>query len=150
MRAERLVALVVLAGGGLYLSQALRLPMGTSARPGAAFFPVSIAIFACLVGVVALVRSFVGEPRVRAVADAVVWSPDRRNRVLATVIVLVAFCLLLPWVGYPVMAFVFVAVLLRKLGSGWPGAVLTGVLTAVLSFYVFAVLLDVPLPRGPW
>ena len=150
MRAERLVALVVLAGGGLYLSQALRLPMGTGARPGAAFFPVAIAVFACLVGLAALARSFVSGSRMRVVTDAAAWSPECRNRVISTVIVLVVFCLLLPWVGYPVMAFVFVAVLLRKLGSGWPGAVLTGVLTAVLSFYVFAVLLDVPLPRGPW
>ena len=150
MSAERLVALVVLACGGLYLSQALRLPIGTSARPGAAFFPVAIAVFACLVGAVALARSFVVGPRVHAGGDAVFWSPDSRNRVLSTVVVLVAFCLLLPWVGYPLMAFLFVALLLRKLGSGWPAAVVTGLVTAAVSFYVFAVLLDVPLPRGPW
>ena len=150
MTVERLIALVVLAGGGLYLSQALRLPMGTSARPGAAFFPVAIAVFACLVGAVALARSFVVGPRVHVAGDAAFWSADSRRRVLSTVVVLVAFCVLLPWVGYPLMAFVFVALLLRKLGSGWPGAVITGVVTAAVSFYVFAVLLDVPLPRGAW
>jgi hypothetical protein len=41
-------------------------------------------------------------------------------------------------------------VLLQRLGSTWRAALLTGAATAVCSYYVFAVLLDVPLPRGPW
>jgi hypothetical protein len=64
--------------------------------------------------------------------------------------VLAAFCLLLPWVGYPVVAFGFVTVLVQRLGSPWRTAVIIGVLTAAASYYVFGVLLDVPLPRGPW
>jgi putative tricarboxylic transport membrane protein len=64
--------------------------------------------------------------------------------------VLVAFCLLLPWIGYPLVAFAFVTVLLQRLGSAWRMAAVIGAVTAVASFYVFGVLLDVPLPRGPW
>ena len=63
---------------------------------------------------------------------------------------LAAFCLILPWVGYPLSAFLFVTVVLRRLGSGWPAAVALGVASAAVSHYLFAVLLDVPLPRGPW
>jgi hypothetical protein len=58
--------------------------------------------------------------------------------------------LALPWVGYPAAAFAFVAVVLRYLGARWPAALLTGALSAAGSYALFAVLLDVPLPRGPW
>jgi len=37
--AERLVGLVMLVVSGLYLSQALRMPVGSAARPGPAFYP---------------------------------------------------------------------------------------------------------------
>jgi hypothetical protein len=69
---------------------------------------------------------------------------------VSTVVVLVAFCALMPWLGYPIVAFGFVTVLLQRLGSSWRAAGIIGVLAAVVSFYVFGVLLDVPLPRGPW
>jgi hypothetical protein len=70
--------------------------------------------------------------------------------VLSTIAVLVAFCLAMPWVGYPVAAFGFVVFLLHRLGSGWRSALIIGALSAAASHYLFAVLLDVPLPRGPW
>ena len=50
---ERVVALVVVAASGVYLTQALALPFGSSARPGAGFYPVAVATLGCIVGVVA-------------------------------------------------------------------------------------------------
>jgi hypothetical protein len=43
---------------------------------------------------------------------------------------------------------VFVTLLLRWLGAGWRAAVVTGVASAAGSYYLFGVVLDVPLPRG--
>ena len=67
-----------------------------------------------------------------------------------SVAALVAFCLALPWVGYPAAAFAFVTIVLRYLGARWTTALLTGALSSAASYGLFAVLLDVPLPRGPW
>jgi hypothetical protein len=62
---------------------------------------------------------------------------------------LLGFCLLLPWLGYLIVSFAFVAVLLRRLGGGgWTGPIAVAVATAAASYYVFAVLLGVPLPPG--
>jgi putative tricarboxylic transport membrane protein len=146
---ERIVGLVVVAAAGVYLSMALALPYGTTARPGAGFFPTLVGIFACLVGVAMTARAF------RAAVIAPVGhgaAPDAaaRGRAVSTVLMLIAFCALMPWTGYPLVALAFVTVLLRRLGSTWRSATITGVLTAAASFYVFGVLLDVPLPRGPW
>jgi hypothetical protein len=162
---ERVVALVTLVGGGVYLSQALALPFGSAARPGAGFFPVAVAVFACVVGLVATAQAFLvsgwgartappSPPRSRGGGTTAplehMLDPEQRGRVIVACVLLVAFCLLLPWVGYPPLAFAFVALLLRRLGASWRGALITGVLSAAGSHYLFAVLLDVPLPRGPW
>ena len=148
---ERVVALAVLLGAGVYLTQAFALPYGTTARPGAGFFPTMVALFGGAVGLVMTARAFLapapGDARPRAHAAR---SAGERLRVLSTIIVLIAFCLLMPWVGYPLAAFAFVASLLHRLGSGWRSALIIGASSAGVSHYIFAVLLDVPLPRGPW
>ena len=145
---ERVVGLVVVVAAAIYLSLAVALPYGTTARPGPGFFPTLVGIFGCVVGLTMSAQAF-RAPR-RAPAPESVRDAAARTRALSTVAVLVAFCLLLPWIGYPLVAFAFVTVLLQRLGSAWRMAAVIGAITAVASFYVFGVLLDVPLPRGPW
>jgi len=147
---ERVVALTVVALSGIYLTQALALPYGTSARPGAGFFPTLTAIFACAVGLVMTARAFLISAPAAVSREEGGLTTVERGRVVATIVVLVAFCLLLPWVGYPLVAFGFVAILLRRLGTAWRTALIVAVVSAAFSHYLFAVLLDVPLPRGPW
>ena len=142
----RVVPLVLLVAAGVYLTLALRLPFGGAARPGAGFYPVIVAVFAIVVALMATASAFRGGSG----AVAVELDAASRRRVVLSVVALVAFCLGLPWVGYPVAAFVFVSVVLRYLGSRWTTALLTGALSAAGSYVLFAVLLDVPLPRGLW
>jgi putative tricarboxylic transport membrane protein len=144
----RAVPLVLLAAAGVYLTLALRLPFGAAARPGAGFYPVIVAVFAIVVALGATASAFRGAPH--AEGDAVALDVAARRRVVISVVALAAFCLALPWVGYPAAAFAFVAVVLRCLGGGWTTALLLGVLSAAGSYGLFAVLLDVPLPPGPW
>jgi hypothetical protein len=147
---ERLLPAVVLAAAGFYLTQALKLPLGTVARPGAGFYPVAVAVFACVVGLVARVHAF-RTPRLAG--PDVAADPEtagQRRRVLAMIIALAGFCVAMPWVGYPIAACVFVIAGLRGLDSRWTVAIPIGVVSALGSYYVFAALLDVPLPRGPW
>jgi putative tricarboxylic transport membrane protein len=142
----RAVPLVLLVVAGIYLALAVRLPFGTAARPGAGFYPVIIAVFAVVVALTATASAF---RRARG-TEAVELAPASRRRVAISVAALVVFCLMLQWVGYPAAAFGFVAVVLRYLGARWTTALLTGGLSSAGSYGIFAVLLDVPLPRGPW
>ena len=143
----RTVPVVLLAAACVYLTLALRLPFGAAAKPGAGFYPVIIGVFAICVTLAAAASAF------RGVSPAVVGAQPvgavARRRVTISVVALAAFCLVLPWVGYPVAAFAFVAVVLHYLGAGWTTALLTGALSAAGSYGLFAALLDVPLPRGP-
>src|SRR5882672_5688421 len=144
----RAVPLVLLAAAGVYLAFALRLPFGAAARPGAGFYPVIIAVFAVIVALAATASAFRDVPR--GEADAAELDGAARRRVVISVVALAAFCLALPWVGYPAAALAFVTVVLRYLGARWTTALLTGALSSAASYGLFAVLLDVPLPRGPW
>jgi hypothetical protein len=146
----RLVPLVILAAFGFYLTQALKLPLGTVAKPGAGFYPVAVGVFACVVALVAGARAFLSTPAVRPEAASGATDPAQRRRVAGAVGALAAFCLTLPWIGYPIAAFGFVSVVLWGLGGRWQVALLTGALGSAGSYYLFGVLLDVPLPRGPW
>ncbi len=146
---ERVVGLVVVAAAGIYLTLAVALPYGTTARPGPGFFPTLVGIFGCVVGVTMSARAFRAPVRAPTAREPLRDAAARR-RALSTVVVLVAFCLLMPWIGYPLVAFGFVTVLLQRLGSAWRAAAVIGAVTAAVSFYVFGVLLDVPLPSGPW
>ena len=142
---ERLVALVVVAASGAYLLSGLALPLGSTAKPGPGFFPIAIGAFGA---VMALVWTAAAFRRVPEAADEPGLPADARGRVVATAAALIGFCFLLRWVGYPVAALVFVTLLLRWLGAGWRSAAVTGVASAAVSYYLFGVLLDVPLPRG--
>jgi putative tricarboxylic transport membrane protein len=149
--AARIVPLAVFVAAGFYLVQAAALPFGSVERPGAGFYPVIVAAFACVVGLVATARAFLTTPGVApTAAPQETVDPSARDRVVASVLALAGFCLVMPWIGYPLSALAFVAIVLRRLGSGWAPALAIAVLSAGTSYYLFAVLLDVPLPRGPW
>lgn len=144
----RTLPLALLVAAGAYLILSLQLPFGAAARPGAGFYPVIVAIFAVVVALGATTSAFRSAPGAAAVA--VDLDAAARRRVVISVVALVAFCLALPWVGYPAAAFAFVTIVLRYLGARWTTALVAGVLSSAGSYGLFAVLLDVPLPRGPW
>jgi hypothetical protein len=143
---ERAVALAILVASGVYLGNAWPLPRGTAARPGAGLFPVVVGVFGVLVALTWLVSALRRAPA----TDGPSVPADGLGRVMTTALALVGFCLVLPWLGYAIVAFLFAGVLLRRLGAGWTGALLIAAGSAAVSHYLFAVLLGVPLPRGIW
>jgi hypothetical protein len=142
---ERLLALAVLAASGGYLAAALPLARGTAARPGPGFFPLAVGVFGAAVALAWVATTLRRAP---AAAGGAAPVADGRGRVVTTVGLLAGYCLLLPWTGYPAAAFVFTGLLLRGLGARWPAALAIGLASAVGSYYLFAVVLEVPLPRG--
>jgi hypothetical protein len=146
---ERIVALAMLLASAIYLTQALRMPLGTAARPGAGFYPVGVGAFACVVALVLTAIVFRRAALAGAAAGAQAEPADRRS-VLLAVVTLAAFCLVMPWAGYPLTALLFMATLLLQLGASWRTALVAAVLSAEGSYYLFAIVLGVTLPRGLW
>jgi len=142
---ERLLALAVLVASGVYLASAWPLPLGTAARPGAGSYPRAVGVFGAAVALVWLVSALGGAPAADGGPTA---TKGGRGRVGAAAGLLVGFCLALPWMGYPLAAFLFTGLLLRRLGAGWTAALAFGLASAAGSYYLFGVLLGVPLPPG--
>jgi hypothetical protein len=147
--AERVVALAMLVVSGIYLSQALGMPVGSTARPGPAFYPLAVGVFAFVVALVVVGMAF-RRPSAAEGMETIEDVPVARVQVGLTVATLAAFCLLLPWIGYPLAALLFVSTQLRQLGASWRRALLAGLIGAEGSYYLFAILLGVTLPRGLW
>jgi putative tricarboxylic transport membrane protein len=142
---ERLLALAVFVTSGVYLANAWTLPLGTAARPGAGSYPRAVGVLGAAVALAWLVGALRRAP---AGAGGLTATEEGRGRVGATAGLLVGFCLALPWMGYPLAAFLFTDFLLRCLGAGWTAALALGLVCAAGSYYLFGTLLGVPLPRG--
>lgn len=128
------------------LAASLRLGVGALRDPGPGFvlFWASSALAICACILLCIGLSGKTEPAPRSSA----WSrADRRNAAIVTA-VLIAYCVVLPKLGYPVSTFLLMAVLFG-LGRMKPWmVVLCSLTTVLLSYYLFAHLLRTPLPRG--
>jgi hypothetical protein len=108
---------------------------------------VGVGAFACVVGLVIVALAFRRSPALKRGGDA---EAVKTRPVWLAVATLAGFCGLLPWIGYPLAALLFVGTLLLQLGAGWKTALLAAVLSAEGSYYLFATLLGVLLPQGLW
>jgi hypothetical protein len=137
-------------GGGVLAALALftlwenrKLPLGTLANPGPAYVPMLLALL--LLGFAILIIVFgAGAARVAAAG----WSEWRHAVAILGVCAFMA--LALERLGYRITILVALAMLLGLLERR--SLVTTAVFSVAFSaasFYLFAVVLRVPLPRGP-
>jgi len=148
LRALPITALCFLLLGVAYLIGSLKLPLGTSARPGAGLFPLlvgaSLTILSLLLFIFALKQREVSPKDQEPFPGG-----EDRQRVLAVTITLILFVVLLQPLGYGISSALLMVAILRLLGlRSWRKIVLISVLTAAISFYLFDSFLGPPLPRG--
>jgi len=145
-RFPRAVALAFLAGSALYLVQATRLPLGSVEQPGAGLFPILVGAFLLAVSAAHLLQDLRRSSGTQPLPPA-----GTGRRVMGVVAALGAFCLLLPWLGYAVAALGLLLAILRLFGlARWGMTAAVALVATVASYYLFAVVLGVPLPAGVW
>jgi putative tricarboxylic transport membrane protein len=72
-------------------------------------------------------------------------------RIGVCLLALVVYIVLMPWLGFPATSGLYIAFTTWYLRPSSPwAALLIGVVTGVLSYYVFAQLLELSLPLGEW
>ena len=142
IRPALLVGFVFALVAGLYLHHGWTLPLGTVRVPGPGLYPLLVGGLVAVAAISLLFRS--------AADEGSDW-PGARGlwRVGAMVLGLLAFCLVLPAVGYIIAMFGTLVLAVRMFGAtGWVcTALLAGSLTAA-SYALFAMALGVPL--DPW
>jgi putative tricarboxylic transport membrane protein len=140
-------AVVAILLAGAYLAEAMRYPRGTMAQPGPGLFPLAVGmlmlIAALATGLESWSRKTWGKMDWPRAADAL--------RVLAVLAASLGYFLLLPRLGHPVSAtLVTLAVLQIMSLQGWVLKLGFSLAIGLGSYYLFSVLLGVPLPAGIW
>lgn len=139
-RGRRTVALVMIVAGLLYTTISLQLKRGDLAHPGPGLFPVVVGVLAVLSGVLGLLELRRKVP-VTAAERSTGWRPWIFLGAMGLGVVL------LPLVGYVVSALVTATAVSWVAGQRtWWKAVVTGLVIALVSTYLFRDVLGVFLP----
>ncbi|MFB3817296.1 MAG: tripartite tricarboxylate transporter TctB family protein [Candidatus Methylomirabilales bacterium] len=126
----------------------LQLPIGTFRAPGSGLFPLILGLT-----LLALAAAYLVQLRMtrhgRPSAPAPPAGPASLSRVLAFVAAVAAAAALLAPLGYPLVAFLLLAALLRILGlRPWWTTAAVALGAAAASYVLFVRWLQIPLPRG--
>lgn len=123
-----------------------KLPLGTAEIPGAGLFPFVLGIILVALSSSLLFLSFRAKEIPRE--DAFPKGKDRQ-RIVAVALTLLFFAVFLKPLGFGVCSAVMMVAVLKLFGlRSWIKAILISLVTIAISYYLFVILLDIPLPRG--
>jgi putative tricarboxylic transport membrane protein len=138
---------VMLVAAVLVIVDAVRLPE-TSEAVGPAAVPLPVGVLLGIVGAALLIQA---RGQIGTASRETTWQPRAGLRLLAMIVALVAFAVLLPFLGYVVSsAALFVAAAMLLGAPAFWSTVAYGWALAAIVFLVFDRLIGLSLPTGPW
>ena len=143
------VAALLMVVAAIVIVDSLRLGTGwtESQGPAAGYFPFYIGVLLALASAVNLLRAVFLNT---AIGDGVFVTRPAFRRVLAVFLPLVAYVLVLTYIGIYVASAVYIALFMWYFGQyRLPRGLLVGSAIAVVLFLMFEVWFLVPLPKGP-
>ena len=145
-RANITVALVFVSLAVFLLFEAGRFNFGTVQVPQTGFFPKTLIILLLLLSLVLLVQAL----RQKAVEQGgVKIANEGWIRIASTLAIMIGFALVLEWLGFLLSTFLLMVLLLRAIEAPrWSKVFTVALMTALVSYGLFAWLLGVPLPAG--
>jgi hypothetical protein len=143
---DRIAAAVLFVFGLVALEEARKLRFGTLARPGPGFFPVVLAAAFSLVCLVLLLQTVRAADANSAPVARLGW-----QKIVATMAALCLYAVVLEPLGFVAATFALLLFFFRALErQRWPVALASSLATALVSYLVFKVWLNVQLPAAPW
>lgn len=125
--------------------EAYRLDIGTPSNPGSGFLIFGASTVLGILALHQLIKS-IGDRERRIPEDV---SRTYGRRVLAVLVILAVYIFLLAPVGYLICSFLLLCFLFRVLEKGkWVYTLRDAFLTSVISYVIFALLLQLQLPKG--
>lgn len=141
---EALIAIVLLTIGLLAILFAWDLPLGTMALPGPRIFPSAIGFAISVVATLGLIRAI----RTPQSAERIVLG--NRDAVL-TLAMLCFSAFAFEWIGAVATFAIFLTVLLMALAKlAWWQASVASLISAIVAWVVFTIVLGVRLPGAPY
>ncbi len=147
-RDEAVVGGVIFLFGGLTVLLSLKMPIGSFRMAGTGMFPLLLGITLMILSGIYILQYLMREKSVGKKESP--SSPPGSFRQLAVFMgAMVLVTLLLDPLGYPLSAFLLMAILLRTLGmKEWTRNLSISAVTAVVCHLLFVYWLKIPLPKG--
>jgi putative tricarboxylic transport membrane protein len=147
MKVDRICGIILsIVGAGVLLSS-LSYPIGTLQKPGGGFFPLIASVM--LLGLSALLtfQSFTNKDGEKSVDLPFFPGREAAKRILFVFAALLGYRYIFPVIGFALVTGIFIFFLARFLGYfSWKTSIFFAVATAVVSYYLFQVVLKVPMP----
>jgi putative tricarboxylic transport membrane protein len=147
MKRANLVAAAGLLGlAGFILFESRKLNFGNFRVPHTGFFPKILVGLLLLLSLACLAQTL----RDKAIEQRAEKIPTEGwLRIGATLATLIGFALVLEWLGFLLSTFFLMVLLLRAIEAPkWSKVIVVALVTALISYGLFAWLLGVPLPAG--
>lgn len=135
-----LLGLLLSAG---YLHVSLDLPMGALDEPGAGLFPILVSAIMAFASAAAMWEGY------KAPTSDAIELPTGGDsaRLVKLVLLLSAYFVAIPWLGYSVSSLIFCILLIRLLSdTNWMRSILYSIIMTAVVYVVFIYLLKVPMP----
>jgi len=137
--------LMFLCVGAGFAIGATNYSMGTSARPGAGYFPLGLGILTALIGAVILFESLTIETEDGEPIGKIAWRP-----MIVITVTIVVFGWLLPRLG--MIVTIPILIVLTSLAGDqfrWRGVLISAVVLTAFSWLIFIAGLKLTIPLWP-
>ncbi len=137
--------LMFLVVGAGFAFGATNYSMGTSARPGAGYFPLILSSLLAIMGAIVLFESLTIETEDGEPIGDIAWRP-----LLVIVLAITVFAILLPRLGmFITIPILIVIVSFAGDEFGWIGVTVSAIVLTVFSWLVFTKGLGLTIPLWP-
>jgi putative tricarboxylic transport membrane protein len=140
-------SIICMAFGGIFVVGALQQGLTKRGAPGPGFLPFLSGLALIFVSLFVLIPALGKKEKAKG-SD---FFPERDSfrKLLFVLVALFTFGVAMKYMGYLLTTFLFMFLVARVMKSkGWWTTALLALLTAVVSYTLFVVLLEVNLPKG--
>ena len=137
--------LMFIVVGVVFAVGATNYSMGTSAKPGAGYFPLILSVLMAILGAVVLFKSLTIETEGGDPIGRIAWRP-----LIVIVVAIAVFGATITWLG--LILAVPILILISSLAGDefkWLGVVINSVVLTLFSWLIFVVGLKLTIPLWP-
>ncbi len=137
--------LMFLVTGAAFAVGATNYSMGTSARPGAGYFPLILSVILAIMGAIMLFEALTIETEDGEPIGSIAWRP-----LIVIVLAITVFAILLPRMGMVVTVPILI-IIVSFAGDefGWLGVIVMSVVLTAFSWLIFIKGLGLTIPLWP-
>ena len=148
LKSEKAVAIFWLLVSVVICLKSFNLNVGTTSNPGPGFMPLIAGAIIGLLGLVLFFQALRSKQRQKTGEKSKIGI--KFYPMVLVLFILAAYSVLLKWLGYLPSTFslVFFLVLIGGEKKKWGFVIVVAFLTTLLSYLVFCVWLQCPLPKG--